>query len=247
MESDQPFQLNLEFVKKLAHDIKGPVGNTVMFSQLLEEKLNMLEANASEQNRDEVAHVKELSYTIVQINKKLLTQLQCWVDAFEMDHGSIEVEKTGVAAGEIVEEVKEMNRIYLDKKRIELNTEQIDRDAVLNGSKNLLFQILDQLITLSITFAEQNSSIKVKGGKDEAYYRFSVVDHYQGNRDSAIRRYTEPPGSIDTQLPEEGILKSAAFGMIFCNLAIENMGGEKGVDHTADGNSTEFWFTVPVS
>lgn len=247
MGSDQPIQLNLDFVKKLAHDVKGPVGNTAMFSQLLEEKMNMLDSEDLEEAGIDISQFKELSNTIVHINKKLLTQLQCWVDAFEIKHGNFQYEAQRVKAGEVVDEIKELNRIYLDKKNIELEDIHVDRDTEFIINKDLLFQILDQLISLSITFGEQNSSIQIKGESNESFYKFSVIDQYEGARDNIIERYTENIESIDTLMPEEGILKPAAFGMIFINLAVDMTGGEKGVDQNPDDATTTFWFTIPLS
>lgn len=231
-----------EFVRKLAHDIKGPIGNTIMFSELVFDNLEVL-SNTKPELASELENIMYLSKNIHRVNKKLINQLQSWVDTYELEYDKLEMFPSPVDIAKLVDEILDLNDLYLDKKNINLQ-KQIPGNLTVEIDKDVLSRILDTLLTQSITYIENDSTIQLKVEELDEAVRIAVADNYQGSRDNLIQRFTEPTDDIEDLLPSEGILKATSYGMIFINKVLEELGGESGVDVT--DNQTEFWFTIPA-
>ena len=239
--------MQLDYLRKIAHDLKGPIGNTVMFSELIYENIEML-AEQNEERSGEIENLLYLTKNINRMNRRLVSQIDSWVDAQKLFEDEHDLHREVFQPARVINEIVEKNDIYIQKKDLELNVE-VGEELNISGDQELIARTIDNLLANAIMFVDHGSEITIsaelRDADDGEMIYIGVSDPFEGERSKVEARFTEPIRDLDHFEYGDGILKTTSFGMIFSNLAIEKMGGTTGVDH--EGELTTFWFTVPAA
>jgi signal transduction histidine kinase len=242
--SDKKYANHWEaFVRLLAHDIKGPVGNTVMFSGMAKDQLDQLLEQQPELE-PQLGMVQSLVANIETVNQKMMNQLQAWVESHEIQYHQMQWSIQQIDLQKVCEELKAINTTYLNKKQLVLefhlqaNRMRFDRDVLL--------RMLDILLTIFITYAEMDQTIKlVIKEEDDQRLRFALQDEMRLPRPELQERLQFDGEIPESHIPGNGILKPSDFGLLYIRKVCEAVGGSCGFNASEEGGS--FWLSLPKS
>jgi len=237
--------MNVKIVRNIAHDLKGPIGNTLMFSELLRDQLKNMSGQESEID-NELSSLQDLAENVHKINEKLITLVDSWSEIYKILQGDVKPERKKLEVGDIVEELRERNELYFNKKDITCIW-AVPEKLTFYSDHDMLLRILDNLLTVSVTNVDYDAKIEfcVENLSDGSI-QFTVSDQQMGDRKQLYEHYLEH-WSIDKFSEEklgESIIKASGVGLVYCSVAVDALDGTKGVTEKDDGMA-EVWFKLP--
>ena len=232
MSSTQPF----DFVAQshmLAHDIKGAVGNMILFADLLREELN-------EQDEEAKSYVKHIDYT----GKKLILLLETWIELTERLSGAYvhEVAKSNVFS--IFEKVFKAVRFELHQRNIQLDIHG-QGPLFIPLEVTTLEKLCTNLVLGIITFMDANASLNVAITKVEnkAQIVFRTADIY--GAEEFFRLLNTPIYSPTEISYEKGAIKPVVCGAHYTWKVLQECAGSIAV--TNEETETVVTLLLPVS
>lgn len=227
----------------LTHDLKGPVGNISMFSQLL--------TGSIEEAQEELGESYDFSALLWQANyvqtiaRKYIDQLQNWSDLVFLCEDAIVFTIDAISLSTLAEQIYEENELFWSKKQLKIN-KNIEPDLVCSADQDAIRRCLDNLFQLLVLLcsnrseiyflvsSEASDSIRVcfKGLKNEDIDLFSRL---------YLNRFTPENGAVFSS----GIIKTTGAGLAFCGMVINYFGGSPFAVETETG--LEFGFTIKKS
>lgn len=237
-------ELNLdEFAAKLVHDLKTPLGNSIMYSELLVTELEQLKQDHPEL-REDVDGVVQISRNIYMVCQKLLNQIDSWGYVQHLLSGRYIPQPESLQVDEVINKVLQGNRMYMDRKKIELEVDYDAGQKEIHADPELLRLGLDNILMMMITYADTEDRISVVTEKQGDRLEILLTDSYQGDRGFLKERF-EAQSFSGTEVPSEGLLKYSAYGMIFCSVALARMGAERHVEKVEKGG-LRFRISLPT-
>lgn len=223
----------LQMVRKLAHDVNGPLGNSTAFIDLALQQFSDLANKLENSDDQETLAGLNMGIEFLRLSVPSIVQLQRNMRMWSALH-QIVVEEYGVqlrklSVLEYIDSAFEQLAIFLRKKGISYRVEgaltnRLIADAELFGL--ITFHFFDLAIAVGSRNNEVVFTLSEDVSQDEITIRVSLVldgNHPNLNEQLASRFST----NIDN-LPEafpQGILKPLAYGSIFVPTAVEAMGG----------------------
>ncbi len=225
----------LESKKRVAHDIRGPIGGIIGLARVISEQ-------GDENNMDEVLEFINLIYksgnSILELADEILS-----TDAPKI--------------GEIKIGVNELNQLMLKDKLLKLYTPQainkrinfeVHTNAeteVIPFSKNKLLQIIGNLISNSMKFTPEGGSVSVdvnlQLGKEVNSLQFIVKDTGVGMSIDTITNITSGKGvSTNGTSGEQGY----GFGLALVKHLVESLAGQMLIS-SEPGKGTTFQIMIP--
>ncbi|MGM0588157.1 MAG: sensor histidine kinase [Bacteroidota bacterium] len=229
------------FVRLLAHDIKGPVGNTMMFTEMVRDQLGQL-IDANPQLQSELEMVRSMVANIETVNQKLFHQVQSWVEAHELQYGHMQWDIQEFKVDEVLEQLRDQNELYVEKKRIALEIES-PKDLTMTFDPAVLERMLDTLLTLSVTYSEPEREIRISVEPEDKRVTFNIEDQVTNGRGEIEERLQWEGELTESFIPGNGVLKASEFGLIYIRKVCEITGGKVGTESQDDTYRT--WFTLP--
>lgn len=163
-----------------------------------------------------------------------LTQLE------EIDSGHIELHKSELKSGEIVQKSIESLQSLSSKKGIKINC--FENDLSFVGDANRLTQVLINLLSNAIKFSPQNGEICIDVIDQGDNLEFRVKDQGPGVprelQKKIFERYEQ------TNREDATSRGGAGLGLNICLLIAESHHGSMGVD-SEPGKGSEFWLRLP--
>lgn len=234
-----------EFVSKITHDLKTPVGNAMMYAELLAEDINML----IEEHPGLEGQLEPLKYYCGNIrlsSSKLINFVQSWSYAYQIEDGVFEQNKTRVDLEKLIHEVIGRNDIFIQTKSLKPNVAYDSEHQEVEADQEVMNLILDNLLTLLIGMAPNNSELRIEVKDDER----GVMVRFQGSNaafnEALVDAYTGSFSIKEQTAPKQGILKPGGYALMFVNIALRAMKAEHGVD-TGETENRSYWFRLPLS
>jgi light-regulated signal transduction histidine kinase (bacteriophytochrome) len=236
MENKPDFDLDWNrFPLLMAHDLKGPLGNLVLYTNLAKEELQELKGA----DEDSVALLTNVVSQIQDSGTKLMFQIQCWVDAHLLKRGTYSIKQEFFDISTVIEAAIESVKAEYAMRHIPINHDVIlsqkisgDQTLVSNVIKNLfqviaLFGIAGQPVVFRTTFDAK-----------ECCCTFECADS-AGMERVLARLNCDFSGEIviDTT---EGVLKTGVFGMVYVSLAAKALNAHIDVSHVDSGLRIQF-------
>jgi signal transduction histidine kinase len=214
----------LSLVRKLAHDVNGPLGNVTAFIELAQQQI---EEALSADHIDKEAI--QLGLGMMSMAMPSIIQLQRNIRMWSASH-QIVSQEYGVQLlpieinTQIQNSFKEL-KVFLDKKEIQCNIEGEISDYILADAE-LMGLIIFHLFDLAVSVGDQNQVMNFKF-INEAEKGFNVnlalngpYPEFNEILNTKIGSLTELPASFDF-----GVIKPLAYGNLFLPLAMNAMGG----------------------
>lgn len=214
----------LKLVRKLAHDINGPLGNVTAFLDLAQQQI----ADAISSDEVDKATV-EMGLSMLSMAMPTIVQLQRNIRMWSASH-QIVSQEYGVqlspitVKNQIDHSFKELE-VFLHKKEITYKVVG-DLDCSILMDAELYGLIIFHLFDLAITVGDQNQEIVFDLHSDERKglkIGLKLDGDYPQLKELLLSKVAELaalPSSFDA-----GVIKSLAYGNIFVPLAVHAMGG----------------------
>ena len=238
-------QIPSDFVAKMSHDLKTPVGNAMMYAELLQEDIRSL-AEDHPEIRDRLEPLQLYCGNIHLASSKLINAIQSWGYAYQIENKEFEIQESPIDLTELLDHVITRNKLFIEGKSLDVHIDYRSDRKVIHSDRELMTLVFDNLMSLFVNMAPANSSITIEVDKEdeELLFRFllpkpvfnqKLIDIFVG--DISIR---------DREAPEQGILKPGGYGLIFVSMALRHVGAVRGVSDEGE-DPRSFWFRLPLS
>lgn len=153
--------------------------------------------------------------------------------------GRVDSQKEPADLNEIFEEVKQLNRQYLEEKGAKIESDPL---PTLRVAKVPFRQLIHNLVNNGLKFQEPGNKpvVKIKAKELENDWQFSVSDNGIG----IAEEYTEKIFNLFQRLHGKQEYSGSGIGLAICKKVVEEHGGRIWVE-SEPGQGSTFYFTIP--
>ena len=225
IKAEESDRLKTAFLANMSHEIRTPLNAIVGFSRL------MSTASSIEE--------EQMYSDIINQNSEILLQLiNDVLDLAKIEAGTLDFVKMPIDLGELFRNLYEIHKGRLQtgvKLFLDVNHDTI----TIKEDRNRIMQVLTNLINNANKFTSKGE-IHI-GYKLEANKVFFYV------KDSGIGIPKEKQKDIFGRFVKlNAFVQGTGLGLSICQMIVEHMGGEIGVN-SSPGKGSTFYFTVPYS
>lgn len=225
-------RLKKEFVGIISHELRTPLTSIQALLTLLDAGvLGDLPDKSKKRIRGAEADVERLI--------RLIGEL---LDIEKMESGRLDMLFTEVKLDSIISRSVNSVRMIAEKRELSITYPETDEMLVADGDR--LVQVLVNLMSNSIKFSPQGSSIDITLVPKQNEIEFRVADHGRGIpeefRTSIFDRYKQ------VEIGDAKHKGGTGLGLAICKAIVEQHGGTIGVLSEINVGST-FWFRIPRS
>ena len=229
---DQQQELQMDIIKLVVHDLKGPISEVVANLDILG---NSLELGTED---------KEVLDTAIQGSDSLFNMVCNLLDIGKIEHGRMAVHPEEVNLDGLIRSRLKSAKAWAEQNKIEILYEGLDPETVVNTDRNLLDRVLMNLMTNAFSHTREGKTIKIFVEIMDNSIKISVIDQGSGIHPSLVDRVFEK--FFQDPVSGQKVRGSTGLGLTFCKLAVEVLGGQIGVQSEYGLGST-FYFTLPAS
>ncbi|TNE73310.1 HAMP domain-containing histidine kinase [bacterium] len=234
-------ELNSKTVGLLTHDLKGPIGNLSMFTEML----NSLLVQQKENGTSDLDQAIWYSSYIHMISSKYVDQLQNWSDFVNMLDKQLEFYNSSVQLTELVHEVLQSNQIISSKKLITVQVESAISYGV-SADSDVLRRVLDNLIQLFVLLMPNSSTLTITIAENPNKQAECRITGLQSNDEKLFETlYTQKVMLDQAEVFGKGLIKTTGIGLAFCGEAIREMNGTPFI--SIDADTLTAGFTLPCA
>ena len=219
------------FLGMAAHDLRNPLANISMVTDLLMEDKD----NLSEKNYNFLNHISELSSFMINLISDML-------DVSVIENGTINLNLLEHDFKEQAEYVINLYKFIADKKNIKINLVAEKGKYFCIYDKEKIGQVMSNFISNAVKYSPGKSEIIVDIKQNEDSFIFSVFDKGPGIKDAEQQTLFAPfkkASSVPTA--EE---KSTGLGLYIAKRLIEQHNGQIGINSNY-GSGSQFYFLLP--
>lgn len=198
-----------KFASQFAHDIKNPLGNALMYNDLLLSELEEADHPAAGQ-RLMLAKNMQLSL------QSLMFQIDTWAAAIHLHQGAYSLEKKPCDATALCLQVIARHRTFFKRKNVQMDTHFPDQPALVLADSFLLEMVLENLISMMLLFANYDDTVRIGLSTHESTRELWLEDMYSGDRSEITARIQNGVTIAVDEPVEGGMLKPAGYGMMLC-------------------------------
>ncbi len=234
-----------DFVAKMSHDLKTPVGNAMMYSELMADDIRTL-AEEHPEISEKLAPLEHYCGNIYLASSKLINAIQSWGYSFQIDDGVFEINPTAINVKDLLEGIIKRNEIFIKGKSLDVSVDYRSERDVYHTDHELLKLVIDNLMTLFINMAGKGTPIDIRVSDDAGGMLFRFFVSEAAFNEKLVETFTSDISIRNRMSPEQGILKPGGYSLIFASLALKYIDANRGVDR--EGKSPRsFWFRLPLS
>ncbi len=238
-------KISSDFVAKMSHDLKTPVGNAMMYAELLTGDIESL-AGEHPEIREQLEPLKFYCGNIYLASSKLINAIQSWGYSYQMDDGVFELNKKEIDLKKRLNDTITRNDILIRGKSLDVRVDYRSGQHLYSTDEEVMSLILDNLVTFFVGMAGNSHTIDVEVKEDSGGLLFRFYPTKPAFDKKLITNYSGNISVKDRIVPDQGILKPGGYGLIFSNLALRYIGASHGVDdETTEPRS--FWFRLPLT
>ena len=220
-----------KFFAILAHDLRSPFDSLLGFSYLLANEIKELESD----------DIEKFSNNIYTTAKKIFQLLENLLQWSKLQSGSADFTIEEVDLTETIKIVIELLELNATNKRITL-INNIEGKNIITTDKNMIFSIVQNLISNAIKFTNIGGRIIINSFVDEKFITIQIEDNGVGMGKeilSELFKVGSKVRSLGTN-QEEG----NGLGLILSKEMIELNGGKLWAE-SEKGIGSKFYFSVP--
>ena len=222
------------FFSNMSHELRTPLIGILGFSDLLKGEL-------------EGSNLYHMAETINISGNRLLNTLNLILQISKIDSGKFEIKLESFNIIEIINEVINLWKITADKKGMYLKIENSSEPLTLNSDKQLLYEILNNLISNAIKYTE-SGGITVKlyqtGEGNNRWITIQVIDTGIGiseeNQKIIFQEFRQASEGYSRSFEGTGL------GLTISKRLTEALGGKISVESQL-GKGTTFQIKLPVN
>jgi PAS domain S-box-containing protein len=224
-------RMKQEFVAMVSHDLRTPLG-------ALRLTLENLESGAyGTLAENGLLAVKRSDSELA----RLIRMINMLLDYEKMESGEFELDVSDHCIDDAVNNAITAVRLLAEARRITLKYVERHERATFDLDK--IVQVLINLLSNSIKYSPQNSTIQVFSQLDQSgVLHLSVIDQGRGIPAEHQQRIFERYRQVERE--DNSKKGGVGLGLAICKLIVEKHGGQIGVDSEAGKGST-FWLALP--
>lgn len=226
----------LENIKKMfriiAHDLKGPVNTTTIFTKLLSENIGSISEKELVNNLDMIRQNSENT-------SKLLEDLLTW-SQFQLDG-----KKPEILAINLTNQIENAIAPLLQTakgKNINLEN-KVSSNVEILADSNILQTVIRNLSSNAVKFTKNGGSISFAFEKKNNLAEIYIKDDGIGLNENQKKNIFE---NIGVSVEGTGGEKGTGFGLSICKELIEKMNGTLRVESEGEGKGATFVITLPT-
>lgn len=229
-------QTRRTLMEMVSHDLRSPLSScSLTLSMVLQAVAERIEKN----DLKKLARVNSEMKRLVRMSDGLLAVEKLEAGQLTLDRKPCFVEDLLDAALDAVRGAAEIRSIRFDP--------EDPGELQLKCDKDRVIQVLVNLLSNSVKFSPENSTIKVKVAQTEQSIRIEVVDQGPGIPEEKQTALFQRFSQLDK--PEGVTDQGSGLGLYICKLLVEAHGGRVGVISPADPESLQpgtcFWVEFP--
>lgn len=226
-----------EFLSIVAHEVRGPIGNSILVIELIKKYLHSL----PEQEEKYIPLLKEL---LIQ-SKDLLNSIDFMLKILSLNKNGIEHRKIYCDVKNFLENLIAVHEKENTKKIIfKLEIVQSLPECIVFDSYHT-YEILDILIKNAVKYSDEDGIIIIKTDLTENNLIFSIQDHGAGISEQHLKKLLQPFIS-SFEIEREVSYQTPSIKLCYIKTILNFIGGDLMVNSTV-GSGSEFSVLVPYS
>ena len=221
-KAEESDRLKTAFLANMGHEIRTPLNAIVGFADLLPVIQNEADRN-------------QLISEIQINNRKLLRIIDGLVSMSKIEAGAKSLLMGKVDLNQLLQQIADT---YQPTTNLPINVQCPLPDLKIETDREILFEILDQLVQNAIKFTTEGE-ITLSYEVQENQVRVNVTDTGKGVAEEDQTRIFERFVKVDDFVPGTGL------GLSVVESHIKNLGGSVGVESSL-GEGSNFWFILPI-
>jgi signal transduction histidine kinase/DNA-binding NarL/FixJ family response regulator len=220
-----------EMLAVVSHDLRNPLS-------LLSLTLRLIRGSVEKGTLPALDLIARGSRAIGRM-ERLINDL---LDVARIDAGTLAVAKAPIDLGAVARDAVEQNGALAAEKKIRIDT-QIEGEAITEGDRDRLMQVITNLLGNAIKFTPEGGRIAVSCARRSSAVEVRVADSGPGIPPESL------PHVFDRFYQSSGRAKARAegvgLGLTIAKGIVDAHGGRIGVE-SQPGSGADFWFELPV-
>lgn len=155
-----------DMINIIVHELKNPITGVVGLSKLMIDNSSM---SPDEQ--------RELLKEVYLSGERMNDLVNRFLDVQRLEYGRIPVEFLDVDLFQTVNDVKSVSNSLLQQKNLKINIAANGTNFVAKGSKDLLFDAIQNLVSNAIKYGDKDRTIEIELTETEKSIEICVIDH----------------------------------------------------------------------
>jgi signal transduction histidine kinase len=217
------------FLSNMSHELRTPLNAINGFSQVL---------LARADTPDKVKLFVEKIYISGQ---SLLSLVNTILDFSKIESGNMEVRYAPFVLDDLIREVQILVEAMSSAKNLTLKF-VFNEGTIINADRQLLKQVLVNLISNAIKFSPENERILIACREEDQRFIFMVVDHGHGIPQDKIATLFDP--FVQIREHQTDSIKGTGLGLSIVKKIIELHSGEVWIE-SVEGKGSGFYCAIP--
>ena len=215
----------------IVHDMRSPL-------QSISGNLELLEMSLGESVR---ADDRSCLQDALSSAGRLIEMVSSLLDVSRMEAGQMPLNREVCDLGKVAEDAVKLLGGLFTQSPVVLEIPPVGREAFCD--KMLVQRVISNLLGNAAKYSPSGSEIKLSIQRLTDAVKVLVIDQGSGIPPEYHAQIFEKFGQVD--LGAQRTAHSTGLGLTFCKLAVEQHGGQIGVE-SVPGHGSTFWFTLPL-
>ncbi|TVR46894.1 MAG: hypothetical protein EA425_16620, partial [Puniceicoccaceae bacterium] len=221
-----------DFIGIATHDLKNPLNGIMGLATIIAEDAETL-------SREQIADLARDIESSSRLMAEIITNL---LDINRIEQGQLVIERKRCDLGELAESVLHDHLLRAQEKGIMVKLEQPRGEVPVLGQRDLLVQILDNLVSNAVKYSPPGRPVTVRLERTGSECRAVVVDRGLGIAKEEQERLFQKFARLSNR--PTGGETSTGLGLAIVKRMVEALGGRVGVE-SAPGEGSSFWVSFP--
>jgi signal transduction histidine kinase len=233
--NERLLKLKNNFLAILSHDIRSPISDIVLLSEIMEEELDAGSMDV-ERLKQQLAHIRSAAHSQLDLMNSILKVARA-------EAGKVEVHRTEARISDLLAQVSANAQLQAERNGVKLSTKvEGAKDAVVQLDVPKTLQVLNNLVQNALRFTAAGGCVDVAAVIQPCEILFTVKDTGIGMEPEATSKIFEPFTSLRSYGTTEEV--SSGLGLWICKTFIEVQGGQITVE-SQPGRGSSFYITLP--
>ncbi len=223
-------RLRDDLVHMIVHDMRSPLMGITGNLELLEGSVG---ASLKEEDRESL---KDALFSA----QRLVEMISSMLDVSRMEAGRLTLNRETCDLGQVVTDAVHSLSGLFKRSPVVLDLPPGGCEVVCD--REIVRRVLANLLANAAKFSPDGGEIKLAVRRLAGMVKVTVSDRGPGIPLEYQARIFEKFAQLESRAQRKG--SSSGLGLTFCKLAVEQLGGQIGVE-SSPGQGSTFWFTLP--
>lgn len=227
-------RMKTEFVSLVSHELRTPLTSIKGFTEMV------LDGDAGEINEE----VEEYLGIVHSNADRLVALVNDLLDLSRIESGRIQLKAEPVDLSQLIKVVVATMQPKVQEKEQRLAVSVDPAAANVVGDRDKLVQVLTNYVSNAHKYTQDGGAIRIEVSRQDGLARVAVSDNGHGIAPQDQVRLFTRFYRVDNDMTRD--VGGTGLGLSIVKQLIELQGGQVGV-HSALGEGSTFWFTVPLA